>query len=74
LEGFNARKIFAGIADPADESRFTIEYEWDDGVRGVIDGQLLDTGRVSLTIRPGPGDYDSYMKRLQNRNATQPAN
>ena len=73
-EGFNTRKIFAGTVDPADESRFTIEFEWLDGVRGVIDGQLLDTGHVNLTIRPGPGDYDSYNKRMQDRAATQPAN
>jgi hypothetical protein len=69
---FNPRKIFAGVPDPSDESRFTIEFDWDDGVRGVIDGQLLDTGHVQMAIRPGPGDHNSYLQRLQNRNATQP--
>jgi hypothetical protein len=74
FRGDTVRKIFAGVADPDDQSKFTIEFEWLDGVRGIVDGQLLDTGHVNLTIRPGPGDYDSYEKRRQNRNTTQPAN
>ena len=53
------RKVFAGQIDPTDSSRFTIEYEWPNGVRGVIDGQLLADDSVSLEIRKGPGDIES---------------
>ena len=35
-------RLFAGQADPADESHFTIDYEVD-GDRGTIDGWLRDT-------------------------------
>ena len=73
LSGFMVHRVFAGIADPIDGSKFTIGFEWPDDVRGIIDGQLLDAGHVRMTIRPGPGDYDSYVKRRQTRSATQPA-
>ena len=53
------RRVFAGQPDPADASRFTIAYEWPDGVRGTIDGRLLDDDTVDLTVRPGPGDLKS---------------
>jgi len=50
-------RFFEGIADPSDESRFTIGYEMD-GVPGVIDGQLRDEKSigddVDLRMRSGP--------------------
>jgi hypothetical protein len=43
-------RIFAGQADPNDESHFCIGYELDDG-KGTIDGYLEDTGYVQLRLR-----------------------
>ena len=38
-------RLYGGQIDPADPSHFTIAYEAD-GVRGVLDGYLLDDGRT----------------------------
>jgi hypothetical protein len=43
-------KLYAGQADPADESHFTIDFETQ-GVRGTIDGWLLPDDTVILQIR-----------------------
>ncbi len=46
-------RIFAGQPDPADDSKFTIDYEmW--GQRDTLDGQVADDGRVALTPRRVP--------------------
>ncbi len=44
--------LFAGQIDPKDTSKFTIAYSLDDSP-GIIDGQLLDGGEVTLTPRTG---------------------
>jgi len=59
-------RVFAGQADPADESHFTIRYQMD-GREGVVDGWLRDPApwttntdtpanceRVELVVRRGP--------------------
>jgi len=46
-------EIFGGQPDPTDTSHFTIAYAVD-GVRGTIDGWLLDDGTVKLETRDGP--------------------
>jgi hypothetical protein len=56
------RRVFAGQLDPADASRFWIEYEWPSGDRGFVDGRLNDDESVTLSIRPGPGDISSERK------------
>ena len=45
-------RVFAGQADPNDESHFTIAYELD-GVAGTIDGWLRADGSVILEPRAG---------------------
>ena len=45
--------LFAGQADPADPSRFTIGYTVA-GKPGTIDGRLGSDGTAKLTIRDGP--------------------
>jgi hypothetical protein len=45
-------RVFAGRADPADESHFTIPFDAD-GQRGVIDGWVRED-RVDLEVRPAP--------------------
>ncbi|HTW93433.1 MAG TPA: hypothetical protein VMD30_01480, partial [Tepidisphaeraceae bacterium] len=57
-------RFFAGQSDAADPSHFTIDYEWDDGVRGTVDGWLLDNGLIHCQVRPGPGDEKSEFQRL----------
>lgn len=47
-------KIYAGIPDPTDKSRFSCLYEID-GVSGTIDGQLCNDNSVELRVRDGPG-------------------
>ena len=64
---FGMRRFFAGQIDPADGSHFTIGYQWNDGVRGTIDGWLQDDGSVRLQVRPGPGDVTSEEARLRSR-------
>jgi hypothetical protein len=46
-------KLYAGVADPTDGSRFTIDYETPEG-RGVIGGWLQPDDRVKLQVRSGP--------------------
>jgi hypothetical protein len=46
-------RIFAGQADPADESHFTLTYEVD-GHRGLIDGWLDPYDKVRMQVRDGP--------------------
>jgi len=43
----NQFRFYAGQLDPADQSRFTIDYEVD-GTRGKIHGRLRDDGTVEL--------------------------
>ena len=43
-------KLYAGQADPADESHFTIDYETPRG-RGTIDGWLMPDETVKLQLR-----------------------
>ena len=57
-----AFRLFGGQADPRDPSHFTLDYE-SDGVRGVIDGRLLDGDAVKLTFRPSPATR-SFRPRL----------
>jgi hypothetical protein len=45
--------LYAGQADPADESHFTIDYATRAG-RGTIDGWLLADDTVKLQVRSGP--------------------
>ncbi|HEX4125453.1 MAG TPA: hypothetical protein VHY37_12050 [Tepidisphaeraceae bacterium] len=45
-------RFYAGQPDPADPSRFTIDYTYD-GIPGTIDGMVTDTGVVILTPRTG---------------------
>ncbi|HTW94391.1 MAG TPA: hypothetical protein VMD30_06350 [Tepidisphaeraceae bacterium] len=54
--------FFAGQIDPNDSSHFTIGYEWDDGVRRVMDGYLGDDGNVHLSYKDA--DLESELKRL----------
>jgi hypothetical protein len=53
--GFGVR-VFAGHADPADPSHFTIDFETGDGRKGTIDGWLRDERpygeRVDMRLRP----------------------
>jgi hypothetical protein len=48
-------RVYAGQADPADPSRFTIRYELD-GQPGVVRGELVDrlTGGASVVLTPPP--------------------
>ncbi|HEX4795772.1 MAG TPA: hypothetical protein VH370_18420 [Humisphaera sp.] len=46
-------KLYAGQADPSDESHFTIDYSTPAG-EGVIDGWLVSHNFVNLRIRNGP--------------------
>ena len=46
-------RIHVGIADPADESRFTLDYDVD-GVAGVIEGKLNADDSITWTILSGP--------------------
>ncbi len=47
-------RVFAGQADPNDESKFTIRYQmW--GKEDVLDGSLDDAGNVWLNARNPPG-------------------
>jgi hypothetical protein len=46
-------RIFAGQADPADPSRFTIDYQASDG-RGTIEGRLRSDDTVEMKIASGP--------------------
>jgi hypothetical protein len=46
-------RLFAGQADPADESHFTIRYELN-GQPGLIDGWLMPDDTVKLEPREGP--------------------
>src|SRR5699024_3764914 len=48
IEALNVLRLFAGQSDPNDPSHFTIAYELD-GVRGVIDGSVLEDG-VKLVV------------------------
>jgi hypothetical protein len=60
-------RFFPGQPDPADASHFTIEYQWPDGVHGMIDGYLRDDEDVVMTVRPGPGDVKSELRRVLGR-------
>jgi hypothetical protein len=57
-------RVYTGHADPQDASHFTIEFQWPDGDRGILDGKLRDDDRVELTFRPGPGDVESERGKL----------
>lgn len=46
-------RVFAGQADPADPTHFTIQYELG-GEPGVLDGFLRNDGLVDLRVRSGP--------------------
>jgi hypothetical protein len=48
----NQFRFYAGQLDPADPSRFTIDYEVD-GTRGKIHGRLRDDGTVELKPEGG---------------------
>ena len=56
-------RFFVGQSDSKDASHFTIEYQWPNGVSGMIDGYLRDDDSVDLSVRPGPGDIVSEEKR-----------
>ncbi|HEX4125017.1 MAG TPA: hypothetical protein VHY37_09860 [Tepidisphaeraceae bacterium] len=58
-------RVYAGRADPADASHFTIEFQWPDGIHGLIDGWLRDDDHVRVKIRPGTGDVESERRRLK---------
>jgi hypothetical protein len=45
-------KVFAGRADPNEESRFFIPYEWK-GIRGEIEGILGDDDKVHMRVISG---------------------
>jgi hypothetical protein len=45
-------RIYAGRADPADKSHFTIDYELD-GKPGTIDGWLREDDRIEMLPRSG---------------------
>jgi hypothetical protein len=62
------KRVFAGQADPADGSHFSIEYEWADGLHGFVDGWLEDDETVKLAIRPGPGDIESHKRAVLGLN------
>jgi len=57
------RVFFAGQIDPRDESKFTIGYEWNDGVRREISGYLGDDGNIHMSVKKG--DLDGEMKRVR---------
>jgi hypothetical protein len=46
-------RFFVGQPDPADPSRFTIDYAFGDAT-GTLVGQLHDDGTVSLVAKDGP--------------------
>jgi hypothetical protein len=46
-------RIRAGVVDPADQSRFTLDYDVD-GAAGVIEGRLGADDAVAWTILGGP--------------------
>ena len=46
-------QLLPGRADPADDSRFTIEFHVGDQT-GIIDGRLLDDDTATLEVRGAP--------------------
>lgn len=48
----NAPRIYAGQPDPADESHFTMQFEFPDGRSGTIYGRLTHRDTVDLQIEP----------------------
>lgn len=61
LQEGDALRVFAGRPDPADASRFEIEFEMN-GVRNALGGRLRDDGSVEL--RPLTGRLVHYGGRL----------
>lgn len=67
-------RIYAGRADPADASRFTIDFELS-GQRGVIDGRVKDAEPGSLhfstefeiSTRPGDPGGDGASRRAARK-------
>lgn len=49
-------KVYAGQADPADPTHFTIRYEMY-GKTGIVDGWLRDHDRVEIKVRDGPNPF-----------------
>jgi hypothetical protein len=51
-ERINAVRIYAGQADPKDDSHFTVEYETPTGGRGKVDGWLEADDSITLVVGP----------------------
>jgi hypothetical protein len=49
------QRIYAGQVDPADSSRFTVEFEQPGGDHGLVMGRLNDDDSVEVTFRAGSG-------------------
>jgi hypothetical protein len=69
LEGRELFRFYAGKPDPADASRFTIDYDID-GKPGTIHGQLRDDG--SLELKPTTG-VTAGLRWYTQAPGTQPA-
>lgn len=54
-------RFYAGQPDPADSSRFTIDYTYD-GKPGTIDGEVTNTGDIVLKPRTGVIGYGNSWK------------
>ena len=70
--GTTAFRLFAGQPDPADASRFTIDYEVAGG-RGTIEGRLTPDDRVTARIISGPLAGQAAQRRFDPPAATMPA-
>ena len=67
-----ASGFYSGRPDPADASKFTIEY-WMGGQQDFIDGQLLDNGVVRLAPRRATvtnGTWDNLPRDVSGRPVT----
>lgn len=71
LNDHDRLRLYTGRPDPADPSRFTIDFDCN-GVRGTIDGRLLGDDTVTLTPRdkqPGTPTASEWVPRGSKRAA-----
>jgi len=52
-QGVSRSQVFAGQADPGDQSRFTVRYAID-GAPGNVEGRLNNDDSISLKVLDGP--------------------
>lgn len=57
-QGASHSQVFAGQADPADQSRFTIAYAID-GAPGIVEGRLNDNDTISLKVLDRPATREA---------------